>query len=215
MITQDCVCDMFSLISNFDQPFSVIVSDKILKIIQIEFHNYELNTVTRYSVNLKLKNIAIIAVLASVAMFFIVTTVSVVGLCFFGVCDKEISITVMDYPTLVKYEQWFNVDFAVTNTGKNTIQNCVIHFTPYHRIIDQILSSSFSIESGETLDKTIKFSGFKRGNPPDDQLTQASKQMTAWVECDDIESHRIQFETQIDYPTIFEQIGDNFSSEKP
>jgi len=149
------------------------------------------------------KSIAIIGVCVAIAIFFIIAEISVMGLCFLGMCDTEIEIISTHYPSPVIYDQPFLTKFTVSYTGENTANNCILHFAPHDRIIDEILSEPFSIGTDEKVKIFLEFSGFGR----DDQRVNViesdlERTMTAWVVCDGLESHRVHLKTFLDYRTL-------------
>ncbi|MDH5431224.1 MAG: hypothetical protein OEW78_04995 [Nitrosopumilus sp.] len=162
---------------------------------------------------MKPKSIAIIGIVAAIAIFFIVMEISVVGLCFFGGCDDEIEITAVDYPKLVSPYQWFLVDFTINNFGNDVATNCILHFVPEDRIVTEILSSPFTLFPGEKSNIVLEFHGFAKAG----KIFKIENEMimTAWISCDDVESHRIQFKTFVFDASAEEAIEDFLTSENP
>lgn len=148
-----------------------------------------------------LKLIVPVLILAFVAIYLIISAnIVVYGLCIFGTCNETIKITSIDYPKSVKYYQNFKVGFTVANSGNNIRNDCILHFAPYNREIDQNLSEPFSISANEKIDIILEFSGFGTGIGYGNYFGD-SRQMSAWVVCNNIESHRIQFETVLEHTT--------------
>ena len=153
------------------------------------------------------KVIGVIAIFAPMAMLFIYFEIRDTGLCFFGICDTEIEISDIIYPSQVKHLQSFETKFTVSNAGENTKQNCVLHFMLGSPGGYQILSEPFSISPDEKLNITLEFSGFKASL----ETGNSEKPMTAWIVCDGIESHRSFFKTFMDPRSILELWEDPFS----
>jgi len=98
------------------------------------------------------------------------------------------------------------------NAGKNTAKNCILHFAPNTRIVDEIRSFSFNIKSNEKSFITLGFSGFGKDCQTVDALeSDLERIMTAWVVCDDLESHRASFRTIIGSSSIEGKLRESLS----
>ena len=158
------------------------------------------------------KNIVIYFFCVTIPLLFLILQLSVTGYCFLGICDDEIEIISATYPSPVKYDQDFLVIFTVKNAGENTAKNCILHFAPNARIIDEIRSPSFNIESGEKSFITLGFSGFGKDSDTVNVMeSDLERTMTAWVVCDDLESHRATFGTIIDSSSIEGKLRESLS----
>jgi len=133
------------------------------------------------------------------------------GFCIFGTCDSEIKITSTEHPKLISPGERFPVKFTISNLGISDGENCVLHFSTSSRIIDEVLSEPFSIESGKQLEIELVSPSHTRSNAG--ELTEFEKEhtMTAYTVCDGVQSQRFNFKTTLDVKSITEKIEDVFT----